>query len=234
MTTTQQVLDLAVLRAGRKPSWTERIVDNTAGAAAPLEAKPSPGTTTGVVPLQGAVVGYIKVQCRADPNSKSADVQITGADFAETYTITINALAHTDAGAGLTEEAVLAEIAGIINAGAQAGNVTAGAVVGAGPAAKLTITGDIEADFTIAVSTSGGAATMSLVADATFADVEVYLSAKEIPAPKRWAFQTNSDLSVDTRNRDTRFFPAGFDDAFVRVVDTDGRVTIGIGPAILE
>lgn len=225
---TQDVLELAVLRAGQHPQWTDRAVDNTAGAAAPFEARPTPldaGT-----PLNDALVALLKVQVRFNPDSMTAEVTIDGLDVAETYTITINATPHVDAGAETTEEAILDEIGGLINVGAQSAVVQADPVVGVGPAAKLVIRGIVEADFTISTSVSGGAASMTLVADATFADVEVYFRSKNRSLVE-WNLAPNGAFSVDNRNLgDHRFFPAGEEAIFVRVEDTDGRALIAIGP----
>lgn len=152
-----------------QPEWT----DQDAAAADYTDAPSS--ATDGVSVLDAPRAGVL-VALRENAAFRTSRVEITAADAATTYTISINGTA-----VNVTGLSTLSTIAsGLVTA--IAGNPTVDALVTAtvdpddGTGATVLITGKSDANYYIDASVSGGTGTLSFSADAVTCTVDVWAS----------------------------------------------------------
>jgi|SRR5690625_2057700 len=195
---------LGILSVGRRPEWQRQLV--TAGPP----ASPSAG-----VALSGAVKTLVFVSLREDPRYHVAKIKITTFDAATDYTITVDGASYTETG-DTAPEVTLEALA---------------AAIGFERAEAMEDTLTVRADESVSVSASGGAGEIEIVSqEATSATARVWLYAS---GPGRWVLANEGAFDVEAGGITERLSTAGFDRLYVEV-ETDGEVTVYVGPGVME
>lgn len=239
--------ELAILSAGRNPSWVEQSpYDGTADFAG------APDSAASGVAMNDAVVAFLAVEMRVNAAFRTARVTITTLDLAATtYTVTINGTSHSVAPAFADRAEILSDLVTAINGGAQASVVTASsededdAITGND---TLKIVGDVEADFTIGVSVAGGTGVLAVKADPSAGTLRVWTKTEgsDVTAPTRptaWLQPYGAEYGIDQRGYLERWPVAGMERVYVELDDLTcagdtGTVTyqpcVKIGPCVTE
>lgn len=209
--------DLATLNAGRVPLWSDQedyslIPSGSVGVAVDLSTRMA-----------------VKVSLRTQAPQRRADLTIPTFDAAGTYVVTVNGTTHTSA-TPASRNAALVALAAAINAGAQAGVVTASTydadgAVSTTAATTLRILGDTEDDFTLDFTASGGTTELAAVADPSEGTIDLWLcwagtAASGSTAPALdWGLINGQTYQIDGRGWNERFEVAGAERVYVRVYD---------------
>jgi hypothetical protein len=166
---------LAVLTAGRNPQWDPQLIGGV------MTYTGIPASLASGVNLQDAVVTLLQVELRENVAYRTGRVTVNTLVASQTWTVSINGNAVAFAAGPADTWATI--IAGLIAAlpGVPAADalVTFGAEDSDGDTIDdtLVVRGKDEADYTIAVSATGGAA-MDLAADANSANLILWRAAK--------------------------------------------------------
>lgn len=239
--------ELAILSAGRVPSWVEQSpYEGTAAFAG------APASAASGVPMNDAVVAVIAVEMRQTAHYRTARVTVTTVDLAATtYTVTINGTAHNVAPAFADRAEIISDLVTAINGGAQAALVTASSadeddsITGND---TLLIVGDVEADFTIGVSVAGGTGVLACKADPSSGTLRVWVKAEgsdvtEPTRPTAWLHPYGAEYTLNQRGYVERWPVAGLERVYVELDDLTcagdtGTVTyqptVKIGPCVTE
>ena len=223
--------DLAILAAGRVPQWD-----------APSEWDGAPASESSGVYLVNALVAVCDVRLRTTAHRRTAVVTVSVLDLAADYTVEIDAFVCVATGAHADLDALLTEIAAIVNS-------TAGATVTATAdltADTVTIVGDAQDDFAIDISATG-AGVLACVADASTATVFVWALYKEgnDNTPEGWRHPFDAEYAIDWSGYSDRFTVGGLDRLYLEVralagfAGDGGSVTLNdpvvrIGPCVTE
>lgn len=275
---------LAILSAARLPLWSQQ----TDGATASEYDRPpteSAGTATGGVSLvaddsKGTVKARVAIKMRREAYRRRIDITVT-ADAATTYTLAVNGTSITGA-TGADVDAILVDLAANVTADAtvgggaganqkveavlldSSGDVTVGTAGGGNAAATCVIygvanDGNLLGDFYFDFTESGGAGTVTIVADAASATYHAWRAPLAAVASagvqvtpggwQRWG-DARGTGSVTLRGFDDDWPAEGCARMFVELTSvagdgSDGSGTgdvtityriggIWIGPAILE
>lgn len=220
------------------PEW----VDQDAAAS---DYTGAPSSASDGVYLQGSPKCLIYVALRENIAYRTARVTVTF-DAASTYTVTVNGVAS----AGATGASLAALLADLVTKTAALTGVAAVADPD-DPLDTVLVTGDAEADYSIAVSVAGGAGTIACVADASSCGVRAYFTPggliKEGSTGNEdgWVYVPNAAWTLDYRGMMERADCAGFGRGYVELHTIDGHASDGVtvtyrvqrvmvGPAVLE
>ncbi|MFU8802634.1 MAG: hypothetical protein ACNA8W_02385 [Bradymonadaceae bacterium] len=216
---------LGILSIGRRPEWKTP-------ASTGIPTSPTAG-----VSIAGAVKTMVWLECREELHRRTARVTITN-DAATTYTVTIGGNAVATGGEA-TLEATIDAMVEDINTDVDAGALVVASREGAGDDSVLLLRGAGSADYTLTVGAETGSGTIDFTADATTAEVWVYLYADGIgDKPEGWAIAKDGhwgDIGdeIDFRGITERLETAGYSRCAVEVV-ADGAVQVQIGPGVME
>ena len=220
-TSEELVRSLAILAAARNPIVQ---IDRTIL----LGQEPGPPSPTQGGDTNGALVTLLQVLLRADPRFMVSIITVPTPVASETYTTTINSVAHDYvAGGGDGEKEILEGIRDAINGGVQP--VTAVTDDPTTPT-EVIVTGTTAANFTMAVSATG-AAVMAHETEATSVDIRIWGR----PKPSSAAYYTvnQGEHTVDANWLETmESGPLG--KVYIEIVATDGKVVTLIGPCATE
>lgn len=224
--------EIAVLLAGRDPSW----VKLTAGITLP------PTTGTAGVPMLDSPSAQVHTSLREDAAGRTVKISIgTFVASAGNYTTTINGTAVvTAAGGGDDEATVLAAIAADIDADGTVGPIVNASVVGT----EVVIIGvgvDFYLDSFTTTSSSTGLAAVGDYISATAHVWALMTAADGITAPGPWA-QHFSD-TVTSRGWSDRFHTGGWSRLHVELASLAGHASdwasmtyrapdVWVGPAV--
>lgn len=171
---------LAVLSTGRTMIWKGQSPDASGGVYAPQGTPDSPtdGQDLNGADGQSVSVG-LQIRPRLDAQRRTVDFSITSFS-AGNFTVTINSTGHT-ATSPADAPTALNTLRDAINAGAEAGNVTAITLDSSGvqttgtsaSTAILRVYGDNDTDFTVNATTTGSGV-WRVLADALTAEVRLW------------------------------------------------------------
>lgn len=224
----EQIRRLAVLTAGRNPAWSELTflgdgltADPPSSVAAAFDCRIANDRSA-----TGLRANY-EVRLRENPNFRTVRVSFPIFDAATTYETTVNGNLYSDS--DTTKALVIAGLASAISAGEA--DVTA--VVDPNDSEKLLITGDIYADFTIVLGTTGGTGTISMVADATTVTFQFWALAK---GRTLFSWLSEHEDSFSDNVVTGPLLLAGIDYVGVRIVTlaASEQVVIAVGVGQLE
>lgn len=212
---------LGVLSVGRRPEWKE-----------PTSTTGAPSSSAAGVALTGAVKTLLHIALREEAHRRTARVSLTF-DAATTYRVTVDGN-NVDVAADTDEATTLQAIVDAINADATVGAIVTAAVEDG----QVVLRGDAEADYTIATSIVSGAGEIVHTADATTCTARVWLLPGGVDGagkPTAWV-QANGGFfeGLDYRGLTERLDTAGFDRAYVELLDADGDVQVRLGPGVME
>ena len=228
---------LAILAGGRRPQWEEQA--SYSGA---------PNSVSDGNSMEDAILSMLSVEMREEAHRRTARVTVSTLDLAANYTVTINGTAHTENGPFADRAEIINDLVAAINAGAQAGVVTASAVdedSGIAGVDTVKIVGDVEADFTITMSATG-TGVLAVVADPTTAGMRLWAkfrSAGSSVAPAAWTMIYDQDFTLDIRGFNESFRVAGLDRLYAELYSVDGAgdgasvtyaPTVTHGPCVTE
>ena len=217
--------ELATRNAGRIPLWYEEIDGDGEGDYTDI-----PSGSAGVA-ISDATRCALMVAMRTNAYRRQADLTISTFDATATYVVTINGTTPTSATPADRNAAIVA-LSTAINAGAQAALVTSSALDSAGEvtttaAVTLRIVGDVEADFTLNFTASGGTTVLAAVADPSIATLEIWgcwagTGASGHTAPAlRWALVNDQTYTLDEKGWMDRIDCAGMERVYLRVTGLD-------------
>lgn len=210
---------LAVLQAGRTPVWTAQD-----GIAIPDSAADG-------VYLDGAVRTLAYVSLREVAHARRARLTIPTVDLSATYTTTINgtAVAYNagSGGADADRAAVIDGIIAAINADGTVGPLVTATAEGT-PHDTVLITGDSEADYSIAFA-GGGSSVVACVADLCSAECWPWFAPGarvDSTPPTAWVVGGEA-VVVDRRGYLERLDTAGLDRLHLQLAHTAGQLGDG-------
>lgn len=212
---------LGVLAVGRRPEWASQSI---------IEGAPS--SSGAGVALSGAVKTMVSIALRDQAHLHTAWVTIGEDDIAgTTYRVTVDGN-NVDTTGDTDQATTLAAMAADINADVAAGAVVTAAVEDG----ELVLRGKGEDVYTVAVSIEAGNGEMSETADATTAAARVWLlSGGTGDMPGVWVLANEGVLEgLDRRGLVERLSVAGCARCYVEVFDADGKVSVAVGPGVME
>lgn len=238
--------ELAILLAGRAPSWRSQVVSSALTA-------PPVAVTDGAA-LDSAPRTLVAVDLREDVHRRTARLTIPTLSIGDDFTVTINGgTAVYDSVGDADLDEVVAGLAAAINADADVNTIVLATAVRASDDAttvgvrdSVKIVGLTSADYTIDF-TDNGTSVVACVADASTATLRLYFALATAPGvtlPDGWR-KAPTSYSIDGQGFVERFDTAGLSRMFVMLSGLDGpsgdgaAVTVRtpdvrIGPAVLE
>lgn len=227
---------LAILAAARNPEWSTQLGhDGTSGT----DADAYPSSAGAGVDLVNSVQALVAVEMRAAVHRRRSVVTVTTLDLTADYTVTINGTACIATGVHADLDALLTELALIINTNVPS-TVTASADLTAN---TVTIVSDTNADYTITMSATG-TGVLAIEADPTTAKLRLWAKCRSSSAPSTWIQILDQEFDVTSVGFLERFDVGGLDRLYVEVATVDGTgdgasVTyttpvIKIGPCVSE
>lgn len=245
---------LAQLQVGRQPSWAAVTLANASGI---------PDSATDGVSLGNAVVALLAVRPRVDAHRRKGVITVTH-DATTTYTVTIDGTAISKATPTSADDCLI-DLRDLILAdttvGAAAssptvtarcldsdGEVTDGTAAGGNAATTLEVLGLVEADWSLAVSVSGGSGTITATVDAAAATVTLWGHPRDPGVQglsEGWFKLPGGSFPLDSGGMLERFEVAGVDRLYPQLnhvtgVAGDGATVtqtvavISVGHAIVE
>lgn len=227
---------LAILQAGRTPVWTTQAAAGQSSA---------PDSALDGTYLELAARTLIHVSLRAEAHRRTCTLTIPTFVNSGTYTVTVNGNAVNVSGVVADKAALVAAIVAAVNADGTVGPLVTAAPSGS-PADTIVITGDSEADYSIAFAHSG-AAVVACVADLCHANLWLWWQAGarvDSTPPTVWVCSGDA-VPLDRRGYVERLDSAGLDRLFLQVSDRVGHlgdggsvtynpVACSVGPCLSE
>ncbi len=228
--------ELAVLAAGRVPQWSTQLGHDGTVAT---DADAYPSSATAGVDLLNTLQAIVAVEMRAAVHRRRAVVTVTTLDLTADYTVTIDGTGCTATGVHADLDALLTELALIINTNVPS-VVTATADLTAN---TVTIVSDTNADYTITMSATG-AGVLAIEADPTTATMRIWAKCRSSSAPSTWIQVLDQEFALTHVGFLERFDVAALDRLYIEVASVDGTgdgasvtytaPTIKIGPCVAE
>lgn len=240
---------LGVLQVGRDPEWTEQL-----DISGDPEYAGAPSRANCGVYLQNTVQALVKVVMRREAHRRTCYVTPGTFDATTTYTTTIGG--HAVPATGATLAALLTAIVAAIVADADANPLVTATVIDAdddGTNDSVRLVGKAEADYSLAVSKTGGTGTITATADPLTATARLWDTGKGPNAPGRtgtssgdpgaWTGCADAEYALTRRGMTERFPVPGLERLYVELDDVAGHASdsgvtytprVFIGPCVAE
>lgn len=214
----QEANDLSIKSFGRRVKW--QIQDTYA----PRPAVVSDGHQYD----RRNPTGYLKVSLRRNPHRREADVLIENASAGDDYSITVQGTTYTyTAQGGDTASDIATGLAGKVD-----GNSDVSATADGD---QVLVRGDIEANYSISLSSTGSASlSFDWLDSTTYSDILVWLYSQTSQGDEdaeSWSIVNNLSLYDDVAREEIGHI-AGHQSIYVQVTGADEDVFVATGIGI--